>query len=546
MTTVAGIAGNMVPDSPWTTPVCSDATNTLGDGCLATSARITYMPLGLVLDAFDNIYITSLDQYGPDGGHRVRKVTTWLLIPTFTKSASQTIMGGTASIALSGTIAAGTVLPHNTETITITINSVPMAVPIIGGSFALNNPSGVAEDPAGNIYIADTGNCRIRMISVSGTIQTVVGNGTCSSTGDGGSTWSASTNHPRAIYADGLGNVYFAEGARVRVFNLNGNQYISTYAGGGTDSASDNILATNAQLAGITAITVDRFGNLYMVLGSAGGNKVRKVDSHGYITTVPAGTLLNPVGVAVDQAGFVFISDAGNYDVVRVDLSGNASVVAGQPGMVGSGCGPSGVWSTKMSLGPVGPVITDAGGNVYILNTNSTNSYVCQISFALNASGHTIIFPDTTPGTTVTGSVNPVVYNNGTLDTTLSTVAFTGNSAFSQNSINTPSGQTTCANGTALPVGGSCYLSPQFTAPAVRQSAYTATLTLTDGAYTSPQAISLSGISIGAENKLGFPNAPYTVTFGGGLPTVNVQVQDSLGNLVPTADLPDILYQVDS
>jgi len=69
----------------------------------------------------------------------------------------------------------------------------------------------------------------------------------------------------------------------------------------------------------------------------------------------------------------------------------------------------------------------------------------------------------------------------------------------------------------------------------VRQSAYTATLTLTDGAYTSPQAISLSGISIGAENKLGFPNAPYTVTFGGGLPTVNVQVQDSLGNLVPTA-----------
>ena len=137
ITAVAGITGNMDPGSVSTTPVCTGATNTLGDGCPATSALLTDIPAGVTLDAFDNIYITSFDEYvGRDGGHRVRKVTTWLLIPALSKSASQTIEGGTASIALSGTIAAGTVRPHDTETMTITINSVSMSVPIIGGSFA--------------------------------------------------------------------------------------------------------------------------------------------------------------------------------------------------------------------------------------------------------------------------------------------------------------------------------------------------------------------------------------------------------------------------
>jgi hypothetical protein len=117
--------------------VCGAATNTLGDGCPATSAILNTGIGGMMLDAFDNVYITSYDRYvGRDGGSRVRKVTTWMLIPTFTKSASQTIEVGTGSIALSGTIAAGMVHPHDNETMTITINSVSMSVPIIGGSFA--------------------------------------------------------------------------------------------------------------------------------------------------------------------------------------------------------------------------------------------------------------------------------------------------------------------------------------------------------------------------------------------------------------------------
>ncbi len=137
VTAVAGITGNMVPNSVNTTPVCSGATNDIGDGCPATSARLNTGIGGVMLDAFDNIYIASYDRYvGRDGGHRVRKVTTWLLTPTLTKSASQTIEGGTTSIALSGTIAAGMVHPHDNETMTITINSVSMSAPIIGGSFA--------------------------------------------------------------------------------------------------------------------------------------------------------------------------------------------------------------------------------------------------------------------------------------------------------------------------------------------------------------------------------------------------------------------------
>jgi hypothetical protein len=390
-------------------------------------------------------------------------------------------------------------------------------------SALLNNPSGVAEDPAGNIYIADTDNCRIRMISINGAINTVVGNGTCSSTGDGGSASSASTAYPKAIVAGGAtSHVYFAEDTRVRVFDLNGTGIISTYAGGGS-STSDNIPATQASLAGITSVLVDRFGDLYIALGPTGGSQVRKVDSHGYITTVPTGTLINPVGVATDQAGFLYISDAGNSDVLRVDLSGNVSVVAGIAGSPGSGCGSPGIWSTNTSLGPVGQLVNDASGDVMFLNTNPTSNYVCEITFGLGS--RTYNFPHTAAGQSTT--LHEYLYNNGNLGITLSTFTFSGSSAFSQTAAPNP-----CSAGTKLPVGSSCNLYVQFTAPAAQTSAYTGALTLTDGSYSSPQTINLSGISVGSPSQLILQNVPTSIAAGGSLTGVTVSIEDADNNTV--------------
>ena len=395
-------------------------------------------------------------------------------------------------------------------------------------SAQLNYPSGVTEDPAGNIYIADTDNCRIRVINVGGSIQSSVGGGGgCISAGDGGDAGNASTLYPKAIYADALGNIFFAEDARVRVFNPSGNNTISTYAGGGS-STSDNIPATQALLAGITSITLDRYGNLYMVLGSAGGNKVRKVDSHGYITTVQAGTLLNPVGVAIDQAGFLFISDAGNSDVLRVDLSGTVSVIAGTAGTSGSGCGGNtSTFSNNTLLGPVGQLVSDAAGDVYILNNNPASNYVCEIGLGFGSRSYTY---HTAAGQSSTTQTN--LYNNGNLGMTLSGINFTGG-AFSQATAPSPS----CGVGTNLPVGSSCNFNVQFTAPAVQKAAYTGTLTLTDGAYSSPQNFTLTGYSVGAESQLAFTNAPYnSFTLGASGLSVSVQIQDSNGNSVPSTD----------
>ncbi len=397
-------------------------------------------------------------------------------------------------------------------------------------SAQLNNPSGITEDPAGNLYIADTSNCRIRAIGVNGIISTVVGNGTCTSTGDGGTAGAATTAYPKAIYADALGNIFFAEDARVRVFNLNGNNIISTYAGGGS-STNDGIPATQASLAGITSITMDRYGNLYMVLGTAGGNKVREVDSHGYITTVPTGTIGSPAGIAVDQAGVLYISDTSNNEVLRVDLNKNALVLAGRPGMLGLGCSTGSV-ATSATLGPVGPVVTDSRGNVLYLNTNSSTSYVCQVTLGVSGNRN-YTFRNTATGTS--NNYQTEAYNNGNLSMTLSGISVTGtpSTAFSEIAASSPD----CANVSSLSVGSSCNLNLKFTAPPAQTSAYTGTLTFTDGAFDSPQSIGLSGTSIGVPSQLLLQGVPTSIVAGSSLAAVIVSIED-VDNFLEVSSYP--------
>ena len=252
------------------------------------------------------------------------------------------------------------------------------------------------------------------------------------------------------------------------------------------------------------------------------------VDSHGYITTVAAGTLINPVGVALDQAGILYISDAGNSDVLSVDLSGNVSIIAGMAGNSGSGCGSSNGFSNATSLGPVGQLVSDAAGDVMFLNNNPSSNYVCEIGRGFGSRSYTYHAAAGQSSTTQTS-----LYNNGNLGMTLSGISFTGSSAFSQTTASSPS----CGVGTSLPVGSSCNFNVQFTAPAVQKSAYTGTLTLTDGAYNSPQKFTLTGYSVGAESQLAFTNAPYnSFTLGASGLTVSVQIQDSNGNAVPSSD----------
>ena len=183
-------------------------------------------------------------------------------------------------------------------------------------SAELYGPNGVAFDTAGNMYIGDSYNNRIRKVTPAGLISTVAGNGTYGYTGDGQAATSAAVA-PRGIAVDGSGNIYFADLNHNVIREVTASTgIISTVAGNGTAGfAGDGGAATSAELANPFAVAING-GNLY--IADSTNNRIREVSASGTISTVAGnGTggfagdggaatsaeLYNPVGMAFDSAG---------------------------------------------------------------------------------------------------------------------------------------------------------------------------------------------------------------------------------------------------
>ncbi len=310
-----------------------------GDGGPATSASLNF-PSGVTLDAGGNLYIADTTN------QRLRKVNTAGVINTVAGNGTKDFSGDGGPAA----------------------------------SASLSEPSGVVVDVGSNLYIADSGNNRVRQVSAAGTIGTLAGNGNFGFSGDGGAATGASLFSPSGVAVDATGNLYIADTGNQRLRKVGAGGIITSVAGNGVKSFSgDGGPAAAASLAGPTGVAVDVAGNLY--IADSLNTRVRKVGGNGFISTVAgngtqgfsgdggAGAALNnPSAVAVDAAGNLYIGDTGNQRVRKVNPGGTISTVAGN-GTFGFS-GDAGPATAAQLAGPSG-VAADIAGNLYIADTSN-------------------------------------------------------------------------------------------------------------------------------------------------------------------------------
>ncbi len=201
----------------------------------------------------------------------------------------------------------------------------------------LNIPSGVYMDGSGNLYIADRSNHRIRKVDPSGIITTVAGNGTQGFSGDGGPGTEASLNNPSDVFGDGAGNLYIADLSNRRIRKVDTAGTISTVAGG---YIGDGGPATQASLISPQDLFLDSSGNIY--IADKDNHRIRKVDPSGTITTIAGGgsvdgdggpateaSLSSPAAIFLDGSDNLYIVDTGNGRIRKVDAAGAITTVAG-------------------------------------------------------------------------------------------------------------------------------------------------------------------------------------------------------------------------
>ena len=211
------------------------------------------------------------------------------------------------------------------------------------------NPRGVAVDRAGNLYFADAGNNRVRKLDrTSGVVTTIAGTGVSGFSGDGGSALAARLDGPTGIALDPAGNLYIADGTtgghnRIRKVDA-GTSVITTITGNGSQRFSgDGGLATQAQFHSLGGLATDASGNLY--IADNYNNRIRMVSAATGIISTVAGNgaagltgdggravdaeLDNPLSVAVDADGDLYIADSENFRIRRVNLATGAIVTAG-------------------------------------------------------------------------------------------------------------------------------------------------------------------------------------------------------------------------
>jgi sugar lactone lactonase YvrE len=270
------------------------------------------------------------------------------------------------------------------------------------GSAALfNAPSGLRVDGSGNIYVADTGNNLIRMITPLGVVTTLAGTvveGSANGNVSGGNPGAASFDAPEDVAVDGNGNVYVADSGNNEIREITSAGVVTTLAGTTTEQGLENgnVSGGNpgaAVFSNPSGVAVDGNGNVYVA--DTTNSVIREISSAGLVTTLAgtagmagsnngnvsggnpgAASFSFPTGVAVDASGDVYVADTDNNLIRKISSAGVVTTLAGQAGATGSA---NGALAVSLFNNPTGLAL-DANGNVYVADAG--NDVIREVAVA--------------------------------------------------------------------------------------------------------------------------------------------------------------------
>lgn len=299
-----------------------------------TAARFA-LPTGVAVDRAKNIYVADRDN------HRIRKVTPAGLVSTLAGSGERGFADG------------------------------------LGAYAKFYWPAGLTLDEAGNVYVADTWNNRIRMISPSGQVTTLAGSGS-EGFADGPPT-QAKFFRPGAVAVDPSGNVYVADTFNNRIRKITPQGEVSTWAGSGTFGFADG-LGTAAQFGGPVGLVLGADGNIFVA--DNGVHRIRMITAAGQVSTLAGSGGIGifgggfvdgsgvmamfryPSGVALDPTGNVYVADQNNHRIRKVTPAGDVSTVAGN----GASGFEDGLGTTAKFWNP-GGLAVDIAGVLYVADS---------------------------------------------------------------------------------------------------------------------------------------------------------------------------------